>query len=956
MNLPTFWPAWHTCTRGASPRLAALASFVLAPAALLLPACQGDDPNTDFAITARTPSAALMAVHGTSSEDVWMVGADDGNGPLVLHFDGRDWTRAETGSSADLWWVHSFAEDRVFFAGSDATILSYDGEKFVRERTPGLGRSTVYGLWGAAPDDVYAVGSVSGRNGFIWHFDGSKWTELPLPSDLPRDVNNDVPALLKVSGRTAHDVMVVGDKGVVLRGNADDGFEVIATDTDERLFTVDCEGELAVIVGGSSTGLALEEADGELAALNVASSGVLQGVDVGPRGTIWLTGEDGLILSGRGHRVDVVDPGIDIPVESLHSVWIDPSGGVWAVGGNVLSGTLDAGIGIHLGKAVPPYEEPTPAAPPEPTCPEEEVDPKPGGSMAQRWNQQLLGAVRRDLPRPTVHARNLFHHSLALWDIWASFDETAQGVLYQQAANAGSPAEVEAAREEAMAYASYRILSSRYEHAIGGPVSVACFGALMNKLGYDPALTGTGGSSARALGNRVAKLVLDTYADDGSGQASDYADPKAYEPAGPPLIVDEPGTYSTDPLLWQQLVLAEAVTQNGISQGAGVRAPVGTHWGEVTPFALQRTRAEGPYFETDMAPTTLGEDLLASVVDVIVKSSELDHEDGVMMDISPGAYGNNPLGTNDGTGHPENPVTGEPYESNLVPRGDFTRVLAEFWADGPKSETPPGHWNTLANDIADLPDAAHRLFGAGPPLDRLAWDVHVYLALNGALHDAAIAAWELKRYYETARPITLVRYFGGLGQNSDPGGPSYHPDGLPLIDGIIEVITEESSAPGERHAHLARYTGELTLRSWRGEPGDRETEIGGVAWVRAIEWLPYQRRNFVTPAFPGYVSGHSTFSRAGAEVLATLTGSPYFPGGLGSYSFEPGYLVFEYGPSVPVRLEWATYYDAADQAGQSRLWGGIHIRNDDLDGRIIGAQIGRDAVDLARRYFEGSAE
>jgi len=298
-----------------------------------------------------------------------------------------------------------------------------------------------------------------------------------------------------------------------------------------------------------------------------------------------------------------------------------------------------------------------------------------------------------------------------------------------------------------------------------------------------------------------------------------------------------------------------------------------------------------------------------------------------------------------------NPSTGQPYEPEVVRRGDFTRLLSEFWADGPASETPPGHWNTLANDLVDHPEFQRRLFGTGKELDPLAWDVHVYFAMNGALHDAAIAAWELKRTHLTARPITLVRTLAARGQRTDPDGPSYHAEGLPLVDNLIEVITEESSAKGERHEHLARYVGEIAVRSWRGEPGDRRNEVAGVGWIRGIEWIPYQRRTFVTPAFPGFVSGHSTFSRSAAEVLTQLTGSPFFPGGLGGYTLEPGWLTFEKGPTDTVELRWATYYDAADQAGQSRLWGGIHVVQDDFGGRMIGAQIGNSAVELARTYF-----
>jgi hypothetical protein len=103
-------------------------------------------------------------------------------------------------------------------------------------------------------------------------------------------------------------------------------------------------------------------------------------------------------------------------------------------------------------------------------------------------------------------------------------------------------------------------------------------------------------------------------------------------------------------------------------------------------------------------------------------------------------------------------------------------------------------------------------------------------------------------------------------------------------------------------------------------------------------------------------SGHSTFSRAAAEVLTSITGSPYFPGGFGEFVAPAGdYLVFEDGPSEDVRLQWATYYDAADQAGQSRIWGGIHIWPDDSVGRRTGSQAGLAAYDLATTYFDGSA-
>ena len=168
---------------------------------------------------------------------------------------------------------------------------------------------------------------------------------------------------------------------------------------------------------------------------------------------------------------------------------------------------------------------------------------------------------------------------------------------------------------------------------------------------------------------------------------------------------------------------------------------------------------------------------------------------------------------------------------------------------------------------------------------------------------------------------------------------------------LVEVITEASSAPGQRHEALADHLGEIAVRAWQGEPSDIENDIGGVGWIRAVEWVPYQRATFVTPAFAGYVSGHSTFSRAAAVVLSEMTGSRYFPGGLGEWRVETDELEFEAGPREPITLQWATYEDASDEAGVSRLYGGIHVRADDLQGRLLGADVGVSAWAKAEQHY-----
>jgi hypothetical protein len=87
-------------------------------------------------------------------------------------------------------------------------------------------------------------------------------------------------------------------------------------------------------------------------------------------------------------------------------------------------------------------------------------------------------------------------------------------------------------------------------------------------------------------------------------------------------------------------------------------------------------------------------------------------------------------------------------------------------------------------------------------------------------------------------------------------------------------------------------------------------------------------------------------------VLAAVTGSAFFPGGVGSYTVTN--LTFEQGPTAPVQLQWASYFDAADQAGISRIWGGIHPPVDDFTGRRVGSQVGQSVWALARQYFDGS--
>jgi hypothetical protein len=585
-------------------------------------------------------------------------------------------------------------------------------------------------------------------------------------------------------------------------------------------------------------------------------------------------------------------------------------------------------------------------------------------SIARVWDERALAAIRVDTPHPPAQARNLFSLSVCMYDAWAAYDTNgAVGYVYR---GKHAAADLASARREAISYAAYRILKERHVYSRTASNTLAADDIQLTALGYDTNNVSRDTSTPAGVGNSVYDAVSAWFINDGSRQTNGIPYPLTNPPVAYPDYPPSQGgyVYDNDPLpvavegisvnninRWQRLQIVDSIDQNGFPQG-GIQNYLGAQWLGVRAFALTRDDNSKPWIDPGPPPHFRGvgdAEFRSNVVVVIRRGSELTPDDGVTMDISPGAFGNNSLGTNDGHGHTNNPATGLPYAPNVVKRGDLARVLAEFWADGPKSETPPGHWNVIANAIADSTNFVKRVGGSGPVVDDLEWDVKVYFVLNAALHDAACAAWGLKRFYDGWRPISAVRFLGQLGQSSDPTLPSYHPYGLPLITNLIELVTAATVTPGGRHAGLT--PGKIAILAWPGPPADPLAH-SGVKWMHADFWAPYQRTNFVTPAFPGYVSGHSSFSRSAAEALTSITGSPFFPGGLGTYTVSA--LTFENGPTAPVQLQWATYYDAADQAGLSRICGGIHPPVDDFAGRRIGAQCGQQAYALARLYWDGS--
>ena len=178
-------------------------------------------------------------------------------------------------------------------------------------------------------------------------------------------------------------------------------------------------------------------------------------------------------------------------------------------------------------------------------------------------------------------------------------------------------------------------------------------------------------------------------------------------------------------------------------------------------------------------------------------------------------------------------------------------------------------------------------------------DVKLLFALANAELDAGIATWDAKRAYDSPRPITDIRY---------------------------------------------RYAG-TPIAAWAG-PNLGTRTIDGNAW------MPYQPSWVVTPPFAEYLSGHSAFSAAAAEILKDYTGSDAFgythvvPAG--SSRVEPGRT-----PATAIVFTYATFSEAADEAAISRRYGGIHFASGDVVSRDVGRAVARTVWAKALRLFGG---
>ncbi|MBY0423456.1 MAG: vanadium-dependent haloperoxidase, partial [Parvularculaceae bacterium] len=433
-------------------------------------------------------------------------------------------------------------------------------------------------------------------------------------------------------------------------------------------------------------------------------------------------------------------------------------------------------------------------------------------NVVLQWNEAVLQAIREVEPGPTIVARSLNVVQTCVYDAWSAYDSKAINTQFKATGSLRRPKfeRSDLNKREAISFAAYRAAVSVY------PTKKPIFDALMASLGYNPANTTTDRTTPAGVGNVACNAVLNFRLNDGANQLGldpkgtvgvPYSDTSGYVPANPPA--PPTGQVPVNPARWEPLII------NGRTQKF-----LTPHWGGVAPFALKSLTQ---YKIKDPAkPGTAA--YLQQAQEVV------------------------------------------DYSAGLT---DAQKTIAEYWADGPSSELPPGHWNLFAKFVSTRDN------------HNVDEDVKMFFALNNALLDASVWTWGQKRIYDYIRPVSAIHFL---------------------------------------------FAGK-TITAWK--------KGSGVTQFDGILWRPYQADNVVTPPFPEYVSGHSTFSAAAAQTLRLFTKSDAF--GF-SVTFAPGSSRVEPGlvPAAPLTLSWPTFSAAAAEAGISRRYGGIHFIDGDLEGRRIG--------------------
>lgn len=299
------------------------------------------EPTPTWQGIAAGESSAMLAIWGTRSDDVWVVGGRTSptGGPSILHYDGTAWVRVDSQqTNLDLWWVVGLDDGDVLFSGSGGTILRHHEHTLQRLTTPSV-TGTIFGMWAAAPSDIWAVGNAGAAGGVVWHSsDGQTFQSVDIPAPVPNHV-------FKVHGRASNDVWMSCAGGVTLHW---DGNQLTReqTPTTDSLFSIITTPDLVVTVGGTGGVGDLLEHDGGGWAPAALTAPVAWRGTAAADGDLVVVGEAGLVARRSGSSWNALPQ--PLTTRNFHSAWLDEEHGLWAVGG-VFDGRLSDGMLLYYG-------------------------------------------------------------------------------------------------------------------------------------------------------------------------------------------------------------------------------------------------------------------------------------------------------------------------------------------------------------------------------------------------------------------------------------------------------------------------------------------------------------------------------------------------------------------------------------------------------------------------------
>ncbi|MEM7675333.1 MAG: hypothetical protein AAF449_04940 [Myxococcota bacterium] len=273
----------------------------------------------------------LLNVWGSSADDLYAVGGSPSRGRMT-RFDGQAWTDVDLGLEVPLLnWAFGFGANDVFVVGNQGTVLRRTGQGWTATAT--ITDQDLWGVWGANPNDVWAVGGNGREEGqaTLLRFDGASWRRVEVPA-LSR---SGVFAFFKVWGTSADNVYVVGQRGAVLRWNGTELTEVLVGTSRDLIALWGTGPESIVIVGGRANGQVVTWDGSQWRTTLLALRPGLNGVWMNDPKVAHLVGLNGSILRFDVDTEEVID---DSPPEvglDFHAVFGDPAGqGLVAVGGN----------------------------------------------------------------------------------------------------------------------------------------------------------------------------------------------------------------------------------------------------------------------------------------------------------------------------------------------------------------------------------------------------------------------------------------------------------------------------------------------------------------------------------------------------------------------------------------------------------------------------------------------